>query len=334
MEMDRQPAERPATSVDVARLAKVSQATVSYVLNDTPGKRIRPQTRDRVLAAAASLGYVPSASARTLRTGQSNLVLLPVGDIPFGQAAMGFVNQLTGRLRQLGYEAVIYAGDSALAGVQAAREWARWRPAAVLAEGMLLDEQAVGQLTAAGTRLIVGFGPAPSPLVPSLILDDAELGAAAARHLLSRHRAPLAVLMPASPALHPFAERRLAGVRQVAPDAVTFEMEYADDDAARVAALWSSGSPPGGVFAYNDEYAMLLMRYLQDAGLRIPDDVAVVGADDLPLCTQLRPRLTSVRMSPPLDGGAVADQIDTVLRGGRWEGWPSFAAELTARESS
>jgi DNA-binding LacI/PurR family transcriptional regulator len=88
------------------------------------------------------------------------------------------------------------------------------------------------------------------------------------------------------------------------------------------------------VFAYNDEYAMLLMRYLQDAGLRIPDDVAVVGADDLPLCTQLRPTLTSVRMSPLLDGGAVAERIDTVLRGGRWEGWPPFSAELSVRESS
>jgi DNA-binding LacI/PurR family transcriptional regulator len=92
MERDSSAARRPATSNDVARLAGVSQATVSYVLNDTPGKRITAQTRARVLDAAARLGYVPSASAQSLRSGQSNLVLIPIPDIPVGQAFIAFLN--------------------------------------------------------------------------------------------------------------------------------------------------------------------------------------------------------------------------------------------------
>ena len=68
-------ARRRPTSADVARLAAVSRATVSYVLNDTPHQSIPEATRRRVLDAAAELGYTPSAAARALRSGRSDIVL-------------------------------------------------------------------------------------------------------------------------------------------------------------------------------------------------------------------------------------------------------------------
>src|SRR5690554_5547715 len=66
---------------DVAAAAGVSTATVSYVLNGTPGQSIRPQTQERVRRAADALGYVPHRVARTLREGRSRIVLLNVGDL-------------------------------------------------------------------------------------------------------------------------------------------------------------------------------------------------------------------------------------------------------------
>ena len=73
-----------ATVRDVAAAAGVSQATVSYVLNDTPGQKIPDETRERVRQAASELGYVPHAAARALRAGNSNLVLFITRQFPFG----------------------------------------------------------------------------------------------------------------------------------------------------------------------------------------------------------------------------------------------------------
>jgi len=79
-----QPPLRRVTSADVARAVGLSRTTVSYVLNETPGQKIPENTRRRVLDAAASLGYAPSAAARTLRSGRSDVVLCLLPDWPIG----------------------------------------------------------------------------------------------------------------------------------------------------------------------------------------------------------------------------------------------------------
>src|SRR6185312_9765886 len=86
---------RRVTSADVARLAGVSRATVSYVLNETPGQTISISTRGRVLDAAARLGYAPSAAARTLRTGRSDVVLCLLPDWPIGPEVGSMLGNLS-----------------------------------------------------------------------------------------------------------------------------------------------------------------------------------------------------------------------------------------------
>ena len=82
---------RAVTATDVAREAGVSQATVSYVINDDPNQKISSETRGRVLAAVARLGYTPSAAARALRKGSSDLVLLALPDVPMCPAVADFI---------------------------------------------------------------------------------------------------------------------------------------------------------------------------------------------------------------------------------------------------
>ena len=79
------------TSADVARASGVSRTTVSYVLNSTPGASVSDSTRRRVLDAAAQLGYAPSAAARTLRRGRSDLVLCVLPDWPVGPAVEAWI---------------------------------------------------------------------------------------------------------------------------------------------------------------------------------------------------------------------------------------------------
>src|SRR5437870_4239575 len=116
-------ARRPPTSVDVARQAGVSQATVSYVLNDLPDSRVSAETRARVLIAADELGYTAHAMARSLRAGHSNIILLPQSSIPTGPRMIGFYEQLAARLGRLGYATILHL-DASARGVEAARSWA------------------------------------------------------------------------------------------------------------------------------------------------------------------------------------------------------------------
>src|SRR3954454_5418345 len=102
---------RRVTSADVARVAGVSRATVSYVLNDTPHQTISAGTRNRVLAAAARLGYAPSAAARTLRTGRSDLVLCLLPDWPIGQEVCSLLGNLPTALARSGLSFVAHPGS-------------------------------------------------------------------------------------------------------------------------------------------------------------------------------------------------------------------------------
>jgi len=90
------------TSANVAAEAGVSRATVSYVLNDTPGQTIPEATRERVRTAADRLGYSPSSAARTLRRGRSDLVLHILPDLPIGATVGALIEHLSLGLAQHG----------------------------------------------------------------------------------------------------------------------------------------------------------------------------------------------------------------------------------------
>ena len=102
---------RRVTSADVARVAGVSRATESNVLNDTPRQTISSATRGRVLEAATSLGYAPSAAARTLRTGRSDVVLCLLPDWPIGQQVGALLANLSTALSRSGLTFVVHPGS-------------------------------------------------------------------------------------------------------------------------------------------------------------------------------------------------------------------------------
>src|SRR5690242_1058944 len=99
------------TSADVARLAGVSRATVSYVLNDRPGQSISTDTRSRVLDAAARLGYAPSAAARALRSGRSEVVLCLLPDWPIGPEVGALLGNLSTEMARAGLTFVVHPGS-------------------------------------------------------------------------------------------------------------------------------------------------------------------------------------------------------------------------------
>lgn len=325
------------TSADVARLAGVSRATVSYVLNNTSAVRISEPTRRRVHEAAKELGYVPHAAARSLRAGHSRMVLMPAPTVPVGLLYSKFINDLQWALGRLDYT-VVQHGSVGLHGDEAARAWAELRPVAVLVPGAGLGPESVAVLKRSGARAVLTLGPEKVEGAHALLLDHEAVGRQAGLHLYGRGRRRIGVVVPEEPGLEAFSRPRLEGVRRalLGTDATTTELPlgYSEESAARVALRWRDLGLDA-VFAYNDEYAMLLMRALQDEGIRIPEETAVIGADDLMIGRLLRPRLSTVRLQLP-SGRDLAELVDNAVQepGGTPGTHELLGASVVHRESS
>ena len=325
------------TSADVARLAGVSRATVSYVLNNTGAVRISEPTRRRVHEAAKELGYVPHAAARSLRAGHSRMVLMPAPTFPVGPRYAQFLSELQWELGRLDYTVVQY-GAVGLQGDDAARVWAELRPVAVLLPGSDLGPKGVTVLKRSGARAVITLGPDSVEGVHALLMDHEAVGHCAGTHLYARGRRRIGVVVPQEATLEAFSGPRLQGVRDAlrGMDATVTELPlaYEESSAARLAARWP-GLGLDAVFAYNDEYAVLLMRALLDEGVRIPEDAALVGADDLMLGRLVRPRLSTVHIELP-SGRHLAELVDRAVRdpGAAPEAHKVLGASTVQRDSS
>ncbi|MEU6314888.1 LacI family DNA-binding transcriptional regulator [Streptomyces sp. NPDC047014] len=326
------------TSADVARLAGVSRATVSFVLNDTQGHRVSAGTRERVLDAARQLGYVPHAAARSLRAGRSDLVLMPASVSAVGRLVSDWVDDLHSELEGLGYTTVLHAGRYADP-LDAARAWAELRPAAVVAlDGDRLTARAAELLARAGVRGLLAFAAQPVDGVHTIGFDHAHIGAAAAGHLIARGRTRIGVIVPQERGLATMARPRLAGAESVAArhlaTVTPVELAYTRESAHALARDWR-GLGLDAVFAYNDEYAALLLHALRAEGISVPDEVAVVGCDDLVLSELQQPPLTTVRLELP-SAARIAEAVHGLVGGGAEAlvAVPAVEAVLVPRLSS
>ncbi|MET9610654.1 LacI family DNA-binding transcriptional regulator [Streptomyces sp. NPDC006512] len=324
------------TSADVARLAGVSRATVSFVLNDTQGHRVSAATRARVLDAARRLGYVPHAAARSLRAGRSNLVLMPSSVSAIGRLVSDWVDDLHGELHRHGYTSVLHAGRFADP-VDAARAWAELRPAAVVAlDGDRFTPQAADLLRRAGVRGLLAFAARPVEGVHTVGFDHADIGATAAGHLIAGGRTRIGVVMPQERGLATLARPRLAGAESVAArnmaTVTPLELSYTRESATALARRWPDLGLDA-VFAYNDEYAALLLHAFRAEGIAVPEQVAVVGSDDLVLSAFQQPALTTVRLELP-SPARIADSLHELITTGAAQPLPSVESVLVHRESS
>jgi DNA-binding LacI/PurR family transcriptional regulator len=281
---------------DVARAAGVSHQTVSRVLNNQP--MVRPETRDRVLTAIRELDYRPSHTARALVTGRTGAV----GVITFDTFRYGPASTLEGiglAARDVGY----------LVSTVALRSPERW--AVIEAIERLTDQAVDGIIVIASQKSVIRSIAEASHRVPMVMLDnsfndgipvvstaEAEGARQATEHLLQLGHKTVWHL--AGPHDWVAAEGRIPGWRDalVAAGAPVPEPVYGD---------WSAGSgyelghqlaarpEVTAIFAANDQMALGLLQALHEAGRRVPEDVSVVGFDDIPEAPYLMPPLTTVR---------------------------------------
>ena len=327
---------RRVTSADVARLAGVSRATVSYVLNDTPKQTISADTRTRVLDAAASLGYAPSAAARTLRTGRSDVVLCLLPDWPIGPEVGAWLGNLSAELAGAGLTFVVHPGNRQDRPIS--EIWKAITPTAVIAfAGFSADETAA--MRAAGVALVVALLGQEPQHGRELEMPQHLVGRRQAEHLAAAGHTRLGYAYPDDERLRIFAEPRLAGAREAcrrqglpepASETVALDAQRAADAVRR----WRARGVTG-VCGYNDEVALAVLAGVRLLGLTSPADLAVIGVDDIPPARLAAPPLTTVTTDQRLVAAHLAATVVAAMNGR--PGPTLVAADLVrvvARESA
>ncbi|MFZ0529074.1 MAG: LacI family DNA-binding transcriptional regulator [Propionicimonas sp.] len=322
------------TSADVARLAGVSRATVSYILNDTPNQTISEATRSRVLKAAADLNYTPLASARILRRGRSDIVLLLLPNWPIGPNLAKVMDALGRALEAHNLTMVTrsHLDDRSLMGL-----WRAITPAAVIRVGSLgADLDAELRRAAIGVLVEVDDHESASAAVT---IPDSRGGRMQVEHLAATGHRRLGYALPDDSRLREFWEPRLHGSELACVDLgldlpLVAEVSF-DMDVTRAAlAKWREAGVTG-VCAYNDEMAMCILAAARAEGYRLPADLAVIGFDDIPTAPLVDPPLTTLRLDAERFAAVVTSHILYGLNGDAERlRVDSGTVELVIRESA
>ena len=288
-------AVRP-TNADVARLARVSTATVSYVLNNAEGRRISPQTREAVQNAAELLGYRPNLAARNLARGKSGVVLYVVPHVALGEMPMQAGSRMTTALARLGLLQVqIFETDDERHLVDAIENL---DPIAVTSLFPLSSAARAAMRTAGIPHINIGT-------LPALGDPHLSVGEMRVQHLVSRGHQRMAFAYTGIPKWRALGDFWFEGVsratksRELPPLAVG---EVTPDNAADVVIGWVRDGVTA-VCAQSDEIACVVLYGMHQARLRCPDDLAIIGVDASPMGVVSTPPLTTVQFVPH----AVAD---------------------------
>ncbi|MEE1827097.1 LacI family DNA-binding transcriptional regulator [Streptomyces sp. BE20] len=327
------PVRRP-TGRDVARLAGVSQATVSLVFSGSEaGRRVSDATRERVREAARGLGYRPQAAGRQLRLGRSGMILLAVPNIlgPFFGRVLEGVHEEAGRH---GLAVVVSSGWGSATLAEAATT-SRF-------DGLLIcspDDSQLGELPADTPAVFLDADPGTDRARPTVELDVAGGMRAAVEHLAALGHRRIGRLRSTHSA-YTFRVRQAAfeeAVRSLGLDVLELGVSLNEgQSAARVAAhrLLEHPARPRAVICDDDVVASGVYQAAAELGLRVPADLSVVGIDNVPVAALLAPPLTTVDLPGEELGRAGVAALARLLRGEPVAPVAPLATSLVLRSST
>jgi DNA-binding LacI/PurR family transcriptional regulator len=324
--------------VDIARIAGVSLATASRALSNAPG--VAAATRERVLAVAEDLSYVVSPEASRLSGGSTRRVAVVVPHIArwfFG----AMLEALESVLREADLDVLLYTvGSAADAHAFFERLPARRKVDAVVVLAFPVSEAERRRLDLMGVSVVAAGG--QSAAYPYVSIDDEVAGRQAMDHLIflgHRRIAMIGAIDPKEtrwPAV-PFRSQayysalRDAGIA-ADPSLVTTVDWGGLEGAEAMSQLLSLREPPTAVYAHSDEVAVGAMRTLRRAGLRIPEDISVIGIDDHPLAELTD--LTTVSQPVRQQGRLAGQMVLGLLQGDDIERAVTVPTRLIVRRST
>ena len=295
--------KRP-TSKDVAELAGVSRTTVSYVINEKSGGNIRisDETRRKVLEAVKKLNYQPDIAALSLRTKRSNLLALMVPHIesPFHPLLASAIQD---EIEDSKFDLIVYGTRDDYQYERAFLESLIRRGVdGVITQTFQLTEGDIDQLVKNGIAVVV-LGECPThPYVDNVVLDEAHAVKEVVTYLIDKGHHRIGTI--AGPEgtwcgrLRKEGYLRALEARGIKVEVdLIVEADLFEGESTRRAmqSLLSLPEPPSAVFVASDLMAVNALYVAFEMGLSVPEDLAIVGFNDIPLATMTRPRLTTIR---------------------------------------
>ena len=315
------------TSRDIAEIAGVSQATVSRALRNSP--LVRPETRERIQRIARELHYFVNRNAAGLRTHLSNTIALLLFDETDGTDKKSnlffwsMLDSITRAAAELGYDVLVSLQ-------QLTDDWHIKYQASHRADGLILlgygdydvYREKLDALAAASTRFIIWGPPVKDEVGRSFGCDNESGGYQATKHLVDLGRRRIAYIgrkehrSPEHAARYAGYARALSEAGLAADDELRVPADNSRENGYRaVKALLERGSSFDGVFAVTDLIAIGAMSALHDAGIKVPQDVSVVGFDDMPLAAFVTPALTTVQQDPRVAAEGLVHGIVGLIKG-------------------
>ena len=334
------PRSGSVTINDIARIARVSKKTVSRVINESPF--VKEKTRAEIKRVIAELGFTPDPQARALALGKSFLIGL-VYDNPSPQYVVNIQRGILDALEGTDFQLVLRPCDRAQSGhvEQVLRFAQQHKPFGLIMPPSVSEDEVLTQAVAAAGIGYVRIASVSLDSPDHLILTDDAVGAGqAARHLTTLgHRRIAHIHGPLS--FRSTHERRRGFESALGESGLTLDPRhvveggYTFESGRRAAEQLLALEPrPTAIFAGNDEMATGTLVAAREAGLRIPEDISIVGYDDTPIAGRLWPGLTTVRLPIRDMGRAAARLLLDTANGARRTTHQRFSPELIVRGSS
>ncbi|HSJ14641.1 MAG TPA: LacI family DNA-binding transcriptional regulator [Longimicrobiales bacterium] len=328
----------PATIRDVAREAGVSVATVSRVFNDSGP--VREATRARILEVARRLRFTPNTAARSLSTRRTQTVGVLLPDL-YGEFFSEVIRGIDQEVQRHGFHALVSSSHNDRSEVEAALRSMRGRVDGLIVMAPDVDAATLTMNVPDRVPLVLLNTPLTESGYASIDVDNAGGARAMTAHLLRAGHERIAHISGGE--RNHDARERLRGYRMELEAAgrkvekallVSGDFtESAGHDGAR--ALLDRPVRPTAIFAANDSMAIGAMSALQDAGVLVPDDMAVVGFDDIPIAQYVNPPLTTVRVAISRLGARAAVRLFQAIQapGNPERRHETLSTELVVRRS-
>ncbi|WP_435743284.1 LacI family DNA-binding transcriptional regulator [Microbacterium sp. PMB16] len=333
----------------IAEHVGVSRMTVSNAFSRPD--QLSEDLRARILSAADELGYAgPDPAARALARGRTGVIGMVLTNSPrdafTDDVAVGFVRAVAGSLADAGYSLVLLH-SSRDAGVDPARD--------IAMDGAIVYSCAPAMSAYSALRErrlpIVNVEGSPLPGVPDIGIDNSSGAYQAAKHLVELGHTRIAIVVAALDAdnrpsseisldtASPTISRRLHGWMRALDEAGIIPSLVGTPRVAIDAILQERidrmlDDPPTAVLAFSDLAALEVMERARDRGIRVPEQLSVVGFDDNPLAARVSPALTTVRQDIDAKGEAAVQALLTLLRDEEAGSPPLLPTALVVRAST
>ncbi|MCX7018040.1 MAG: LacI family DNA-binding transcriptional regulator [bacterium] len=333
------PRQKRPTIRDIARMAGVSRSTVSLAINDSP--RINVQTKAHVLELIEKVGYRPNQAARNLvrQHTRTIFVILPqlahvVSDTYFSESLSGILDVTTPH----GYHLMVEESTPEFKERgQALKLFRQGAMDGVLCVGGLTTDKFPVELFEAGCPVALVNSSLAG--VPQVLADNNDAAFRAVKHLYDLGHRRIAHIR-GSEFVTTALDRTAGYLRALKMLVLPMREEYLaqgyfDQGSGRDAMRWllTARQRPTAVFSTNDMMAIGAMDAIREAGLRMPEDIAIFGGDDIQLARYIKPALATMRQPMDLIAQTACEMLLRQIKGGEYEKKVKIKLELVIRES-